>query len=62
MFRLVLFAFFGLGSLAFIAVVVLGVVSRVRRRDRSGWQDEPNAGDPPKVRPGPGWGNGGSWN
>jgi hypothetical protein len=62
MFAVILYCLFGLGALAFLGVVALGVVNKVRGRDNGEWQDEPLDGDPPNVRPGPGWGNGGSWN
>jgi hypothetical protein len=62
MFAVILMGFFGLGALAFVGVVVVGVVKRLRGRESGDWQDDTAAGDPPKVRPGPGWGNGGSWN
>jgi hypothetical protein len=62
MFQVILLGLFGLGVLAFVGVVVVGVVNRIRGRDNREWQDEPLDGDSPKVRPGPGWGNGGSWN
>lgn len=62
MFQVILIGLFGLGVLAFVAVVVLGIVHRIRGRDDQAWEDAPIAGDPPKMRPGPGWGNGGSWN
>ena len=62
MFAVILIGLFGLGVLAFIGVLVVGVVNRIRRRDTGDWHDEPSEGGPPHVRPGPGWGNGGSWN
>ena len=62
MFAVILYGLFGLGVLAFLAVLGFGVVNRVRGRDNGQWQDEPVDGAPPNVRPGPGWGNGGSWN
>ena len=62
MFEVVLIGLFGLGVLAFVGVVVIGVVRRLRGRDDQAWEDAPPAGDPPMMRPGPGWGNGGSWN
>ena len=62
MFAVILYALFGLGAAAFLAVLVLGAVNRVRGRDNGEWQDERVDGQPPNVRPGPGWGNGGSWN
>ena len=62
MFAVILIGFFALGALGFLGVVVAGVVKRLRGRDSEDWQDDAAAGDPPKVRPGPGWGNGGSWN
>ncbi len=62
MFEVILIGVFGLGALAFVGVVILGVVRWIRGREDRGWEDAPVAGDPPKVRPGPGWGNGGSWN
>jgi hypothetical protein len=62
MFAVILYGFFGLGALAFVALIVVGVVKRIRGRNNREWQDDPVAGAPPNVRPGPGWGNGGSWN
>ena len=62
MFEVILIGVFGLGVVAFVGVVVLGVVRRIRGRDNGDWEDTPVAGDPPTMRPGPGWGNGGSWN
>lgn len=62
MFAVILIGFFVLGALGFVGVLVVGVVARLRGRNREDWRDDPSAGDPPKVRPGPGWGNGGSWN
>ncbi|MGO4342018.1 hypothetical protein [Pedococcus sp. 2YAF34] len=62
MFAVVLFCIFGLGVVAFAGVIVVGVVNRFRGRRDDDWHDEGEEGAPPKVRPGPGWGNGGSWN
>jgi hypothetical protein len=62
MFEAILIGAFGLGALAFVWVIALGVVRRMHGRDNGEWEDAPAAGDPPKARPGPGWGNGGSWN
>ena len=62
MFAVILYGLFGLGAVAFVAVLVLGAVNRVRGRDNGEWQDEGKDGQAPNVRPGPGWGNGGSWN
>ncbi|MGZ4542432.1 MAG: hypothetical protein ACXVXI_04750 [Mycobacteriaceae bacterium] len=61
MYEVILIGLFGLAALAFVGVVVLGVVRRIRGRDDGAWEDAPE-GDAPKMRPGPGWGNGGSWN
>ena len=62
MFSVILYGLFALGALAFVGVVALGVANKVRGRDNGEWQDEPVDGETPNVRPGPGWGNGGSWN
>ncbi|WP_195908324.1 hypothetical protein [Nostocoides sp. HKS02] len=62
MYAVILIGVFGLGVLAFVGVVVRGVVNRIRGQDNGEWEDAPAAGEPPQMRPGPGWGNGGSWN
>lgn len=56
MLAIVLYCIFGLGAAAFVAVVVRGVVNRLKGRHNEPWQD-----DEVHVHPGAGWGNGGSW-
>lgn len=51
-----LYGMFGIGAAAFLAVVIHGVVNRLRGRRNEPWQD-----DDVHVHPGAGWGNGGSW-
>lgn len=52
MFAVILIGFFALGALAFMGVVVVGVVKRLRGRDSGDWQDDTAAGEPPKGAPG----------
>lgn len=55
--RYVVFAFV---ALAFVASLVTGAVKRHRGQDNGQWEDDPAPGTT-RIRPGVGWGNGGSW-
>lgn len=55
-----MYVVFAVGAIAVVTLLVVGIVNRVRGRDRGEWRDPPAEGEV-GMRPGPGWGNGGSW-
>ena len=60
MIEIVLMGVFGLGAVAILLVVGIGIVNRIRGRDKGDWRDDLEPGDGPKLTPGnfpaPPWG------
>jgi len=51
---------FALACTAFVVALVVSIVRGRRRHRDESWEDEPPPGKT-RIRPGAGWGNGGSW-
>ena len=60
MIKIVMLGIFAIGAVAIVAVVGIGIVNRIRGRDKDDWRDGPKPGDGPKLTPGnypaPPWG------
>ena len=55
-----MYVMFAIGAIAIVALLVVGIVNKVRGRDTGEWREPPQEGGV-NMRPGAGWGNGGSW-
>jgi hypothetical protein len=60
-FAVVLYLVFGLAAAAIVVGLVIAIVKRARGKRPQEWRDDPSDAEV-RMRPGPGWGNGGSWN
>lgn len=60
-FEVLLYVVFGVAAVAILLGLVVAIVRRVRGKRPEEWRDDPDETEV-RMRPGPGWGNGGSWN
>ena len=60
MIEIVMMAIFGLGAVAIVAVLGIGIANRIRGRDTGDWRDDRKPEEGPKLTPGnypaPPWG------